>query len=170
MLMLVLLVNLFFSSVASSVFKKFSLGKISFVLVMLANFNKTENDLETDTDRWLFALKDERMASGKLKINPFKDVSDIVKLTSNNKALGQFYAELHTSSIGRDCLKEFEEKIQESNERLERMLDEGQKMGQKVEAKKTAERMKSLRIDDTIICNSLGISAQELTDLINLLV
>ena len=32
------------------------------VLVMLANFNKTADQLADDMDRWLYALKDERMA------------------------------------------------------------------------------------------------------------
>ena len=70
------------------------------VLVMLANFNKTADELETDTERWLFALKDERMATGKLKIEPFKGVSDIAKTASASEALKQFYAELHTRNIG----------------------------------------------------------------------
>jgi hypothetical protein len=50
------------------------------VLVMLANFDKTVDELETDADRWLFALKDERMATDRSKINPFKEVSDTTYL------------------------------------------------------------------------------------------
>jgi hypothetical protein len=37
------------------------------VLVMLAKFNKTVEELETDTDHWLFALKDDRLEAGMVK-------------------------------------------------------------------------------------------------------
>jgi len=99
-------------------------------LVMLANFNKTEDQLTTDTERWFFALKDERMATGKLKINPFKEVSDITKTASDSVALKQFYGELHTDGIGRDRLKEYEGKIQETNDRLDRTFAEGEAKGE----------------------------------------
>jgi hypothetical protein len=82
------------------------------VLVMLANFNKTAEELETDTDRWLFALKDDNMASGKSRIHPFKVVSDISKAASENEGLRQFYAELHTKNMGKDFLFEYDKQMQ----------------------------------------------------------
>ena len=137
------------------------------VLVMLANFNKTADELETVTDRWLFALKDERMTTGKLKIDPFKDVLDIAKSASGSEALRQFYAELHTRNIGRDCLTEYEEKIREENDRLTRMFKTGKAEGQREAQTETVVRMRSLQMEDTRICQSLGISAQELGELMN---
>lgn len=130
------------------------------VLVMLANFNKTEDQLETVTDRWLFALKDERMATGKLKIDPFKEVSDIAKTASDSEALKQFYAELHTRNMGRDHLKDYEEQIQETNERLERTFAEGEVKGEQNAALRIAKALKSQGMEIVTIVAATGLSSE----------
>jgi len=130
------------------------------VLVMLANFNKTEDQLTTDTERWLFALKDERMATGKLKINPFKEVSDITKTASDSVALKQFYGELHTDGIGRDRLKEYEGKIQETNDRLDRTFAEGEVEGEQKAALQIAKAFKDQNIEVSVIVTATGLSLE----------
>jgi len=131
------------------------------VLVMLANFNKTADELETDTERWLFALKDERMATGKLKIEPFKGVADIAKTASASEALKQFYAELHTRNIGRDRLTEYEEQIQETNERLARTFAEGEVVG----LQKAARLMKAEGMSTEAIARCTGLAAEVIESL-----
>jgi hypothetical protein len=130
------------------------------VLVMLAKFNKTEDQLTTDTERWFFALKDERMATGKLKINPFKEVSDIAKTASGSEALKQFYAELYTDGIGRDCLKEYEEKIQETNDRLDRTFAEGKARGKARGVEKVARLMKAENMTIEAFIKCTGLTAE----------
>ena len=118
------------------------------VLVMLANFNKTADELLTDTDRWLYALKDERMTTGKLKIEPFKDVLDIQKTAFESEALKQFYAELHKSNIGQDLLKEYEEQIQADNSRLARTFTEGEQIGiERGKAEGKAEERRAIALE-----------------------
>jgi hypothetical protein len=139
------------------------------VLVMLANFNKTADELLTDTDRWLYALKDERMTTGKLKIEPFKDVLDIQKTAFESEALKQFYAELHKSNIGHDLLKEYEEQIQADNFRLERTFIEGKAEGKiegKIEERRVvALKMISSNMSDELIVQVVGITPEELDEL-----
>jgi len=131
------------------------------VLVMLANFDKTEDQLTTDTDRWLFALKDERMATGKLKIEPFKGVLDIAKIASGSEALRQFYAELHTRNIGRDRLTEYEEQIQETNARLDRTFVEGEQSA----TLRIAKVLKSQGMEILAIVAATGLSAEVIATL-----
>jgi hypothetical protein len=78
--------------------------KAKIVLVMLSNFIKTEDELTTDTDRWLYALKDLTLTSSKLKISMFKEISDISKVAYGSHSLEQFYAQLYTESIQEDIL------------------------------------------------------------------
>ena len=128
---------------------------------MLANFNKTEDQLATDTDRWLFALKDERMATGKLKIEPFKGILDIAKTASGSEALRQFYAELHTRNIGRYHLTEYEEQIQETNARFERTFMEGEQNA----ALRIAKALKSQGMEILTIVAATGLSAEVIATL-----
>ena len=113
------------------------------VLIMLANFEKTEDQLTTDTDRWLFALKDERLSLGSTKIEPFKEISDIDKATSKSEALKQFYAELSTSNIGESLLVQYEKGILEENIVMEEFLNEsfekGLKKGEEIGLKEGKE-------------------------------
>lgn len=140
------------------------------VLVMLANFSKTADELSTDADRWLYALKDERMSTGKLKIEPFKDVVDIQKTAFENEALKLFYAELHKSSIGMDLLKVYQEQIQEDNHRLERSFTEGEQIGivkgkaeGKAEGKSEERRKIALAMLASDVTDETIIKCSELT-------
>jgi len=139
------------------------------VLVMLANFNKTADQLADDMDRWLYALKDERMASGKIKIEMFKQVPDIVKTASANEPLKQFYTELHTSNIGQDRLLVFQQRVEEDNARLDKMFTEGHEEGEKVGEKKAKraaiQRMQNKQMKPDDICDILGISEQQLEEI-----
>jgi hypothetical protein len=162
------------------------------VLVMLANFHKTADQLETDTDRWLFALKDESVGTGKLKMNPFKEVSDNGKITSESKALKLFYAELHTKNIGRDLIVEYEKQIGrdliveyekqvgETNDRLEREFAKGsadgfakgsadgfarEQKGEQNAALRIAKCFKSQGLEILAIAAATGLSADIITAL-----
>jgi PD-(D/E)XK nuclease family transposase len=136
------------------------------VLVILANFNKTADELETDTERWLFALKNERMATGPFEIEPFKGVSDIAKTASESEALKQFYAELYTGNIGRDRLTEYVKRIEETNERFARHMqeafEEGKVLGRQ---EKMARLMKTEGVSTEAIAICTGLAAEVIESL-----
>jgi hypothetical protein len=147
------------------------LGKLDakIVLVMLANFNKTEDQLESVTDRWLFALKDERMATGMVKIDPFKEVSDIGRVAAGCEALRQFYAELHPRNIGSGRLREYERRLQMVNDTLDQNFSEGMEQGMErgveLEKRATILKMRSMGMQDSVIAQALRISEQKLQEL-----
>jgi predicted transposase/invertase (TIGR01784 family) len=152
-------------------YPKRHLGSIdaNVVLIMLANFNKTLDELESDFDRWMYALKDERMSSGKTKIEPFKPISDIGKTVSNSDALRQFYSQLHTRNIGKDVLIDYEKQINEINDRLNRVFIDGKNEGEQIGiAKGKAEvalKMLAKKFDDETIMECSGLTIEELTEL-----
>jgi predicted transposase/invertase (TIGR01784 family) len=141
------------------------------ILIMLANFNKTADELDSDFDRWMYALKDERMFSGKTKIEPFKSVSDIKKTASDSGALRQFYSQLHTRNIGNDVLIDYEKQIQETNDRLNRMFIEGKEEGEQVgiarRNREIALKMLAKNKTDTEILELTGLTLSELNELKN---
>ena len=129
---------------------------------MLANFKKTEDELETDTDRWLFALKDERMTTGKLKIEPFKVVSDIAKSASGNVSLKVFYTELYSDNIEGDKLRRYEMEISETNELRDRILAAGEANGDKIATLRIAKNLKDQNADSQYIATVTGLSVEEI--------
>ena len=94
--------------------------KSTVTLVMLDLFKKGEEELSTDLDRWLFALKDVRLRTGKDKIPKYKHVHPTERMTANREPLLRFYTKLNKSGIGRDLLSEYEEAIDQVNAILER--------------------------------------------------
>ena len=91
-------------------------------LVMLDLFKKTEDQLEDDQDRWLFALKDDRLKSGKSKIPKFKHVHSRRKTTGSRRPLVRFYTSLNKNSIGQEALTEYVETITKVNSILSKKV------------------------------------------------
>jgi len=143
------------------------------VLIMLANFHKTEGQLETATDRWLYSLKDENMASAKLKINPFKEISNIATAASDNEPLKQFYAVLHTKNIGLDILQKYKVQIQEANSLLDQSFVEGLEEGKHIGLEEGVKREKRATLlilqgqkcDTQTILQILRVNEQQLQEL-----
>ena len=135
------------------------------VLIMLANFKKTEDELVTDTDRWLFALKDERLSSAKAKMDLYKDVSDIEKATSGSVPLRRFYAHLYPRNIREDLLTRYEKKFQLSNEIFALYIAEAEARGV-AEARDTtlriAKSLKDAGSEPTVIALHTGLSLEEI--------
>ncbi len=70
------------------------------VLVMLENFKKTESELKTPLDQWLYAFKDEALSSGDLRIPLYKRVDDIHHVgIDNNPGISSFYNILNKESV-----------------------------------------------------------------------
>lgn len=143
--------------------------KAKVILIMLANFQKEADELETVTDRWLFALKDERMSTGKKKNDPFKPVSDIATAASGSIALKQFYAELLPRNIRNNLLIRFEAEIAERNASLDRLCVEWKQKGLEEGLRRITEIAKVLKnqgiMDILNIAVVTGLSADVIASL-----
>jgi hypothetical protein len=86
----------------------------SIVLITFANFNKTLDELDSDFDRWMYALNDKDMSS--VRIHPIKSIADINKTVGDNEALYQFYIQLRKRNINQDVLYDYLKQILIINE------------------------------------------------------
>ena len=114
------------------------------------------------------------MATGKLKINPFKNVPDIAKLASGSEALKLFYAELSTDNIGNELLTTYEQRVVEDNARLHRTfvqgkaeglvegLAEGLVEGQKMATFRMVKSLKDQQFEPSAIATATGLSLEEI--------
>jgi flagellar biosynthesis/type III secretory pathway protein FliH len=98
-----------------------------------------------------------------------------------SQSLRPFYAELQSQNIGKDLLNEYEKHIQSMNDRLDRIFNEGKadgeisgfekgekiglEKGEKNVQKKAIIGMRAMSINDTLICQALGITEQQLREL-----
>ena len=80
------------------------------VLVMLGNFKKTESELITPLDQWLYAFKDEALSSGVSRIPIYKHIENIHSVgIDNNPGLASFYNILNKETVrGAGHLEKFE--------------------------------------------------------------
>jgi predicted transposase/invertase (TIGR01784 family) len=78
---------------------------------MLANFKKTAYQLDSDFDRWMYALKDESLSGHKLKLELLKPVPSLQLAAHQSKPLRYFYAQLYSQNIGTEALAKYEEEI-----------------------------------------------------------
>ena len=87
------------------------------VLVMLGNFHKTENELITPLDQWLYAFKDETLKSGISRIPTYKHIENIHRVgIDNNPGLASFYNILNKESVRiAGHLENFEKNMAEVN-------------------------------------------------------
>jgi hypothetical protein len=93
------------------------------VLVMLGNFNKTETELVTPLDQWLYAFKDEALADGVSRIPAYKHINDIRRVgVQNDPGLASFYTRMNKDVVHMAGeLESFEKNIAEVNRVLEVM-------------------------------------------------
>lgn len=79
------------------------------VLVTLANFKKTESELVTPLDRWLYAFKDERLNRKSNKRLPlYKTIHNTDAAIGNNESLRRFYDLLNKESFPKESLERME--------------------------------------------------------------
>lgn len=96
------------------------------VLITLANFHKKETELGTDLDRWLFALKDEKLQGGSVGvIDAYKHVRSIDNQAAISSSIKRFYQILNKDSIGGEQLREYEESIATLNSTLSARYGDG---------------------------------------------
>ena len=106
------------------------------VMVMLSHFNKAEELLETVEDKWLYAFKDEMLASGVKRIPVYKHIANLDKTQDDgNSGLLDFYQTLNKEVVRMTGnLEHYEQEIMNANAILEQR-EEKARMEGKAEGK-----------------------------------
>jgi hypothetical protein len=133
------------------------------VLVMLANFRKSVADLETDMDKWLFALKDESLKSGfkrKGKMEVYKHVNSLEAVEGSDPSLRRFYQLLNRNGIGGDQLRKYEESVSAVNRALATRYEEGRKEGL-LQAARVMQELGTMT--DAEIASKLGLEEADVS-------
>jgi hypothetical protein len=111
------------------------------ILVMLGNFNKTEDELTSPLDQWLYAFKDETLASGVSRIPTYKHIENIHRVgVDSNPGIASFYNILNKEVVRiAGDLESFEKNIAEVNGMLE-VMEEKKRLEGRVEGRDERER------------------------------
>jgi hypothetical protein len=132
------------------------------VLVMLANFRKPIEDLGSDMDRWLFALKDETMKTGRQKLEMYRHVDSLETVQGDSPALKRFYHLLNKGCIAVDELRRYAEGIQDVNRAFDRQFASGVEQGKREGLLQAARGMKKAKIPNDVIAQSTGLPIDEI--------
>ena len=135
--------------------------KLKFVFVEVAKFNKTEDELTTDLDKWLYMLKNlsdllERPAALRDKI--FKRIFDVAEISSLDDEDKKKY--INYMQTARDTYNQLEYAKKKGREegRMEG-LEKGLKQGRR----EIATNMLRNGLSIQTICDCTGLSAEEIT-------
>ncbi len=142
------------------------------VLVMLSNFKKTESELTSSLDQWLYAFKDDTLTTGVTRIPIYKHIENIHQAgVDSSMGIASFYNILSRKVVHMAGeLESFEKKIAEVNGILEEM-EEKKKLEGRVEGRVEgrAERNREIVLKwirkgkaDVDIIEDLEITAEEL--------
>ena len=131
--------------------------KLKFVFVEVAKFNKTEDELTTDLDKWLYMLKNlsdllERPAALRDKI--FKRIFDVAEISSLDDEDKKNY--INNMQTARDTYNQLEYAKKKGRE-------EGREEGQNEERILIATKMLQMKLPVQSICEATGLSAEEIT-------
>lgn len=142
--------------------------KLTFKYVEIAKFNKTENELETLYDKWLYVLKnlsrlDRQPASLKEKIfSKLFAEAEIAKFTPS---------ELHEYEDSLKSYRDIKNSITTAREEgekngLEKGLKQGIEQGRKQEKIDIARKLINSGLAADLVAQTTGLSAQEINDLL----
>ena len=130
-------------------------GKLEFVFVEVAKFDKREDELVTDLDRWLYMLKNlsrllERPAALRDRIfGRIFDVAEIASLDDNDKR-----KYINAMNTERDTYNQ-----------IEYAREMGEERGMMQERCAFIARMKEMGMSSQMICDILGLSEEELAQI-----
>ena len=130
---------------------------LKFVFVEVAKFNKTEDELTTDLDKWLYMLKNlsdllERPAGLRDKI--FKRIFDVAEISSlDDEDKKKYISNMQTA---RDTYNQLEYAKKKGRE-------EGLEKGLKQGRREIATNMLRNGLSIQTICDCTGLSAEEIT-------
>ena len=141
--------------------------KLKFVFVEVAKFNKTEEELTTELDKWLYMLKNlsrllERPAALRDKI--FKRIFDVAKIASlDDEDKKQYISNMQTA---RDTYNQLEyAKKKGREEGLQKGIEKGLEKGLQQGRREIVINMLHRGFPIQTICDCTGLSAEEISKL-----
>ena len=141
--------------------------KLKFVFVEVAKFNKTEEELITELDKWLYMLKNlsrllERPAALRDKI--FKRIFDVAKIASlDDEDKKQYISNMQTA---RDTYNQLEyAKKKGREEGLQKGIEKGLEKGLQQGRREIVINMLHRGFPIQTICDCTGLSAEEISKL-----
>ena len=141
--------------------------KLKFVFVEVAKFNKTEDELTTDLDKWLYMLKNlsdllERPAALRDKI--FKRIFDVSEISSLDDEDKKNY--INNMQTARDTYNQLEyAKKKGREEGLQAGIEKGREEGVEKRSREIAVNLLRINLPIQTICEATGLSAEEITKL-----
>ena len=132
---------------------------------MLAQFKKTEEELKTDKDRWLYALKEKALQQGSSAIPAYKKVHSWEKATGEDKGLAVFYEALKKRDLDQKLQKEYERQLTLYNQNMSRVETLALEKGRQETLTEVVLNMIGSRVDDKIILKTTGLRQKELEEL-----
>ena len=133
--------------------------KLKFVFVEVAKFNKTEDELTTDLDKWLYMLKNlsdllERPAALRDKI--FKRIFDVAEISSlDDEDKKKYISNMQTA---RDTYNQLEYAKKKGRE-------EGREEGIEKRSREIAVNLLRINLPIQTICEATGLTEEEVAGL-----
>ena len=133
--------------------------KLKFVFVEVAKFNKTEDELTTDLDKWLYMLKNlsdllERPAALRDKI--FKRIFDVAEISSLDDEDKKNY--INNMQTARDTYNQLEYAKKKGRE-------EGREEGIEKRSREIAMNLLRINLPIQTICEATGLTEEEVAGL-----
>jgi predicted transposase/invertase (TIGR01784 family) len=129
--------------------------KLVFKFIQMPLFKKSEDELETHFDKWIYFLKN---------LESFDKIPDILKETVFEKA----FHEAELANMTSDQYEQYQESLMtyvEVKEVIKTAENDGIEIGEKKKAIEIAKELKRLRVDVEIIIQSTGLSKSEIEKL-----
>jgi predicted transposase/invertase (TIGR01784 family) len=131
--------------------------KLNFVFIELPKFRKTENELKTNVDKWLFSLKN----LSKLENRP---------LAIQGKIFEKLFQEAEIKQLTKADMKEYNKSVLKYHDVRDAMScahEEGREKGREEEKMTIIERCLQMNMPVEVIVNLTGFSEEQITRLNN---
>lgn len=133
---------------------------LTFIYLEVPKFDKTENQLTTQLDKWLFFIKN------------LKDLQVIPMMLQNNAVFEKAFKTAELANLNRDewlkyeySLKTYRDNLATEKYAKERAFNEGLEKGQHQRNIEIAKNLKALATPSDIIVQVTGLSEQQINEL-----
>lgn len=133
---------------------------LTFIYLEVPKFDKTENQLTTQLDKWLFFIKN------------LKDLQVIPMMLQNNAVFEKAFKTAELANLNRDewlkyeySLKTYRDNLATEKYAKERAFNEGLEKGQHQRNIEIAKNLKALATPSDIIVQATGLSEQQINEL-----
>ncbi len=138
--------------------------KLNFIYLEIPKFNKTEAELESHFDKWIYIIKNLAKLeniSEKLQERIFKEVFELSEIAKYDRPNRQIYED--SLKAKRDWKNSLDTSFDKGKQKgLEEGIQKGKTEGLKEGKLKIAKNMHSLKLDLEVIMQVTGLSQQEI--------